>query len=130
MIVGFVEGIVKTQEPFFEHGIQYLKPMVLRDVAEDVSMHESTISRVTSNKYLHCSQGIFELKFFFNTSIPRSQEGLTELSSVAVREMIRKMVEEENAKHPLKDQEIMGRLKAQNTEFGRHPQGKHRMELN
>ncbi len=60
-IVRVVESIVKTQEPFFEHGIQYLKPMVLRDVAEDVSMHESTISRVTSNKYLHCTQGIFEL---------------------------------------------------------------------
>src|SRR6266852_6111482 len=129
-IVRVVESIVKAQEPFFDHGIQYLKPMVLRDVAEDVSMHESTISRVTSNKYLHCSQGIFELKFFFNTSIPRSQEGLTELSSVAVREMIRKMVEEEDANHPLKDQEIVGRLKAQNVELARRTVAKYRMELN
>ena len=128
-IVRVVESIVKAQEPFFDHGIQYLKPMVLRDVAEDVSMHESTISRVTSNKYLHCSQGIFELKFFFNTSIPRSQEGLTELSSVAVREMIRKMVEEEDPNHPLKDQEIVGRLKAQNVELARRTVAKYRMEL-
>jgi len=129
-IVRVVESIVKVQQPFFEHGIQYLRPMVLRDVAEDVSMHESTISRVTSNKYLHCSQGIFELKFFFNTSIPRSQEGLTELSSVAVREMIRKMVDEEDAQHPLKDQEIVARLKAQNVILARRTVAKYRMELN
>lgn len=128
-IVRVVESIVKVQQPFFEHGIQYLRPMVLRDVAEDVSMHESTISRVTSNKYLHCSQGIFELKFFFNTSIPRSQEGLTELSSVAVREMIRKMVDEEDALHPLKDQEIVARLKAQNVILARRTVAKYRTEL-
>src|SRR5207244_11354651 len=79
-IVRVVESIVKAQEPFFEHGVQYLKPMVLRDVAEDVSMHESTISRVPSNTYLHCSPGIFELKFSFKTGTPRSQEGLTESS--------------------------------------------------
>jgi RNA polymerase sigma-54 factor len=129
-IVRVVESIVKAQEPFFEHGIQYLKPMVLRDVAEDVSMHESTISRVTSNKYVHCTQGIFELKFFFNTSIPRSQEGLTELSSVAVREMIRKMVEQEDPNRPLKDQEIVARLKAQNVVLARRTVAKYRMELN
>jgi RNA polymerase sigma-54 factor len=129
-IVRVVESIVKVQEPFFEHGIQYLRPMVLRDVAEDVSMHESTISRVTSNKYLHCSQGIFELKFFFNTSIPRSQEGLTDLSSVAVREMIRRMVGEEDNQRPLKDQEIVSRLKAQNVILARRTVAKYRMELN
>ncbi len=129
-IVKVVESIVKFQEPFFDHGVQYLRPMVLRDVAEDVSMHESTISRVTSNKYLHCPQGIYELKFFFNTSIPRSQEGLTELSSVAVREMIRKMVEEEDAQRPLKDQEIVARLKAQNVVLARRTVAKYRMELN
>jgi RNA polymerase sigma-54 factor len=129
-IVRVVESIVKVQEPFFEHGVQYLRPMVLRDVAEDVSMHESTISRVTSNKYLHCSQGIFELKFFFNTSIPRSQEGLTDLSSVAVREMIRRMVGEEDDHRPLKDQEIVARLKAQNVILARRTVAKYRMELN
>ncbi|TLY31488.1 MAG: RNA polymerase factor sigma-54 [Nitrospirae bacterium] len=129
-IVRVVESIVKAQEPFFEHGIQYLKPMVLRDVAEDVSMHESTISRVTSNKYVHCTQGIFELKFFFTTSIARSQEGLSELSSVAVREMIRKMVEEEDSNRPLKDQEIVARLKAQNVVLARRTVAKYRMELN
>src|SRR5436853_6510907 len=104
--------------------------MVLRDVAEDVSMHESTISRVTSNKYLHCAQGIFELKFFFNTSIPRSQEGLTELSSVAVREMIRKMVEEEDPNRPLKDQESVARLRAKTVILHRHTMAKYRMYIN
>ena len=129
-IVRVVESIVKAQEPFFEHGVQYLRPMILRDVAEDVAMHESTISRVTSNKYLHCSQGIFELKYFFNTSISRSQEGLTELSSVAVREIIKKMVYEEAPQHPLKDQEIVARLKAQNVVLARRTVAKYRMELN
>jgi RNA polymerase sigma-54 factor len=129
-IARVVESIVKFQEPFFDHGVQYLRPMILRDVAEDVSMHESTISRVTSNKYLHCPQGIYELKFFFNASIPRSQEGLIELSSVAVREMIRKMVEQEDESHPLKDQEIVTRLKAQNVLLARRTVAKYRTELN
>ena len=129
-IARVVESIVKFQEPFFDHGVQYLRPMILRDVAEDVQMHESTISRVTSNKYLHCPQGILELKFFFNASIPRSQEGLIELSSVAVREMIRRMVEQEDDSHPLKDQEIVARLKAQNVLLARRTVAKYRMELN
>lgn len=129
-IVRVVESIVKFQEPFFEQGIQYLRPMILRDVAEDISMHESTISRVTSNKYLQCPQGIFELKFFFNTSIPRSQEGLADLSSVAVREMIRKMVGQEDVNHPLTDQEIVARLMTQNVVLARRTVAKYRMELN
>jgi RNA polymerase sigma-54 factor len=129
-IARVVESIVKFQEPFFDHGVQYLRPMVLRDVAEDVSMHESTISRVTSNKYVHCSRGIYELKFFFNASIPRSQEGLIELSSVAVREMMRKMVEQEDSSRPLKDQEIVGRLRAQNVVLARRTVAKYRTELN
>ncbi len=129
-IARVVESIVKFQEPFFEHGVQYLRPMILRDVAEDVSMHESTISRVTSNKYLHCPQGIYELKYFFNASIPRSQEGLVELSSVAVREMIRKMVDQEDPVRPLKDQEIVARLQAQNVVLARRTVAKYRMELN
>jgi RNA polymerase sigma-54 factor len=129
-ITRVVESIVKFQEPFFDHGVQYLRPMILRDVAEDVQMHESTISRVTSNKYVHCPQGIYELKFFFNASIPRSQEGLIELSSVAVREMIRKMVEQEDANRPLKDQEIVARLRAQNVLLARRTVAKYRTELN
>jgi len=129
-IARVVESIVKFQEPFFEHGVQYLRPMILRDVAEDVSMHESTISRVTSNKYLHCPRGIYELKYFFNASIPRSQEGLVELSSVAVREMIRKMVDQEDPVRPLKDQEIVARLQAQNVVLARRTVAKYRMELN
>lgn len=129
-IVRVVESIVKFQEPFFDHGVQYLRPMILRDVAEDVSMHESTISRVTSNKYLHSAQGIYELKYFFNTSIPRSQDGLTELSSVAVREMIRKMVDQEDPDAPLKDQEIVARLRVQNVVLARRTVAKYRTELN
>jgi len=128
-IVRVVESIVKIQEPFFEHGIQHMRPMVLRDVAEAVALHESTISRATDNKYLHCAQGIFELKFFFNTRVGRSHEGLRDLSSVAVREMIRKMIHDENAHHPLKDEEIAARLKAHNVKLARRTVSKYRMEL-
>ncbi len=128
-IVRVVESIVKVQEPFFEHGIQYMRPMVLQDVADAVSLHESTISRATAGKYLHCAQGIFELKFFFNTRVSCSQEGLADLSSVAVREMIRRMIGEEDGRRPLQDQEIAVRLKAHNVRLARRTVAKYRMAL-
>jgi len=88
------ESIVKFQKDFFDRGIQHLRPMILRDVAEDVGMHESTISRVTTNKYMHTPRGIFELKYFFNSRI-----GMTDGESIAsksVQEEIRKIVQAED----------------------------------
>jgi RNA polymerase sigma-54 factor len=96
-IVKVVSSIVKFQEQFFEKGIQYLKPLVLKQVAEDIGMHESTISRVTANKYMYCPQGMLELKFFFNAGLQRADQPSDMLSSVTVREMIKKMVAEEDA---------------------------------
>jgi len=81
-IYNVMQSIIKFQRDFFEHGIAHLKPMVLRDVAEDINMHESTISRVTNNKYAYTPQGIFELKFFFNSSIQRSNGGTIASASV------------------------------------------------
>ena len=106
-----VTSLVKFQEDFLEKGIQYLRPLVLKQVADDVEMHESTISRVTTNKYMHCPQGIFELKYFFNAGIPRADNRGEDISSVTVMEMIREMVSQEDAFHPLKDQEIVARLR-------------------
>lgn len=123
------ESIVKFQREFFEKGVDYLKPLVLRQVADDISMHESTISRVTTNKYMHTPQGIFELKYFFNSSISRSGEFGGEMSSVAVREMIRQMVSLEDPKTPLKDQEIVERLRNQHIEIARRTVAKYRSEL-
>jgi RNA polymerase sigma-54 factor len=129
-IIKVVGSIIKFQEQFFEKGVQYLKPLVLKQVAEDIGLHESTISRVTANKYMYCPQGILELKYFFNTGIQRSDQAAEELSSVTVREMIRKMVEEEDSQHPLKDQEIAARLQKNNILIARRTVAKYRSEVN
>jgi len=124
------ESIVKFQEEFLDKGVRYLKPLILRQVADDISMHESTVSRVTTNKYMHTPQGIYELKYFFNSSLPGIGEGVENLSSIAVREMIRKMVEEEDPSRPLKDQEIVERLKKQDVAIARRTVTKYRSWLN
>jgi RNA polymerase sigma-54 factor len=129
-IVKVVGSIVKFQEQFFDKGVQYLRPLVLKQVAEEVGMHESTISRVTANKYVHCPQGIFELKFFFNSGIQRSDQTEDMLSSVTVRDMIRRMVAEEDPHHPLKDQEIVARLRSNNIMIARRTVAKYRSEVN
>ena len=123
------ESIVKFQREFFEKGVDYLKPLVLHQVADDISMHESTISRVTTNKYMHTPQGIFELKYFFNSSISRGGEFGGEVSSVSVRELIRQMVSREDPKNPLKDQEIVEQLKGRHIEIARRTVAKYRSEL-
>ncbi len=127
-IVKVVSSIVKFQQQFFEHGVQYLKPLVLKQVAEDIGMHESTISRVTANKYMYCPQGMLELKFFFNAGLQRADQPTDMLSSVTVREMIRKMVAEEDPTRPLKDEEIAARLRNQNIVIARRTVAKYRAE--
>jgi RNA polymerase sigma-54 factor len=129
-IVKVVSSIVKFQEQFFEQGVQYLKPLVLKQVAEDIGMHESTISRVTANKYMYCPQGMLELKFFFNAGLQRADQPSDMHSSVSVREMIKKMVAEEDAKRPLKDEEIAARLRAQQVLIARRTVAKYRAEEN
>jgi len=129
-IVKVVSSIVKFQEQFFEQGVQYLKPLVLKQVAEDIGMHESTISRVTANKYMYCPQGMLELKFFFNAGLQRTDQPSDMHSSVSVREMIKKMVVEEDAKRPLKDEEIAARLRAQQVLIARRTVAKYRAEEN
>lgn len=129
-IVKVVSSIVKFQQQFFEHGVQCLKPLVLKQVAEDIGMHESTISRVTANKYMYCPQGMLELKFFFNAGLQRADQPTDMLSSVTVREMIRKMVAEEDPTRPLKDEEIAARLRNQNIVIARRTVAKYRAEEN
>ena len=129
-IVKVVSSIVKFQEGFFERGIQHLKPLVLKQVAEDIGMHESTISRVTANKYMYCPQGMLELKFFFNAGLQRADQPTDMLSSVTVREMIRKMVAAEDATKPLKDEEIAAKLRTQQVLIARRTVAKYRAEDN
>jgi RNA polymerase sigma-54 factor len=128
-IVKVVTSLIKFQEAFLEKGVQYLRPLVLKQVADDVGMHESTISRVTTNKYVHCPQGILELKFFFNAGIQRADNRGEDMSSVTVREIIKEMVAQEESTNPLKDQEIVARLKEKNILIARRTVAKYRAEL-
>jgi len=119
------EAIVKRQRDFFDKGIQCLKPMILKDVAADIGMHESTISRVTTNKYVHTPVGIFELKYFFNSSIS-SADGGDSLASEAVKEKIKQMVSKEDQKNPLSDQKIVELLRNENIDIARRTVAKYR----
>ncbi|MBI5844067.1 MAG: RNA polymerase factor sigma-54 [Deltaproteobacteria bacterium] len=122
-----VESIVKHQSEFLDHGISCLRPMVLRDVAEDISMHESTISRVTTNKYVHTPQGIFELKYFFNSSISTSDGGT--VASASVKEKIQRLVKDEDSKKPLSDDRIMQLLEKDDIQIARRTVAKYREML-
>ncbi len=122
-----MESILRFQREFFEKGIAHLKPMVLRDVAQDIQMHESTISRVTTNKYAYTPQGIFELKYFFNSSIKRGQ-GDT-IASASVQEKIRQIILNENPKKPYSDDKISKLLKEENIHIARRTVAKYREML-
>jgi RNA polymerase sigma-54 factor len=104
------ESIVKFQREFLDRGIKFLRPLILRDVAEDIGVHESTVSRATTNKYVHTPQGIFELKYFFNSGI-EADEGA--VASESVKDMIAKIVAGEDARKPLSDQQIVDLLNKQ-----------------
>ena len=121
------ESIVKHQRAFFDSGIAYLRPMVLRDVAEDIEMHESTISRVTTNKYVHTPQGIYELKYFFNSAI-QSIDG-DAVSSESVKEHIKNIIKSENKNNPYSDQEVAEMLKKLNIDVARRTVAKYRETL-
>lgn len=110
-IVKVAECIIDKQSDFFEKGVSHLRPMILRDVAETVGMHESTISRVTTNKYMHTPSGLFELKYFFNSSIRRVSED--DIASESVKQAIRKIIADEDKSKPLSDQALVRTLEAQ-----------------
>ncbi|MBN1613707.1 MAG: RNA polymerase factor sigma-54 [Deltaproteobacteria bacterium] len=123
-IFRITESIVRFQKDFFDKGIQYLKPLVLRDIADDVEMHESTISRVVTNKYMYSPRGIFELKYFFSSSIQKTS-GDT-IASKSVKDSIRKIIGGENPKKPHSDSEIVDILKASGISIARRTVAKYR----
>jgi RNA polymerase sigma-54 factor len=120
-------SIVKFQLEFFEHGVSRLKPLVLKDVADDIGMHESTISRATANKYAHTPQGIFELKFFFTSGV-KAVSG-EDISAETVKEKIRTMVAGEGPDGPLSDQAIADKLCAESINIARRTVAKYRQAL-
>jgi RNA polymerase sigma-54 factor len=119
-----VESIVKHQKEFFNKGASFIKPMVLRDIAADIGMHESTVSRVTTAKYVHTPQGIYELKYFFNSGI-NTTDGES-LASESVKLKIKDLVAKENVKSPLSDQKIVDLLKKDGIEIARRTVAKYR----
>ena len=123
-----MQSIIKNQREFFERGVQYLKPLNLRDVADDIGMHESTVSRVTTNKYAHTPQGIFELKFFFNSSINRLEGDA--IARESVKEKIRRIIQAEDPRRPLSDQRIAEMLRTANIDIARRTVTKYREAMN
>ena len=122
------KSIVKLQKSFLDDGLSYLEPMVLKDVAKDIEMHESTVSRITTNKYIDTPQGVFELKFFFHSGI-KSYMGNT-MSSIRVKNMIKGIINEEDGSYPLTDDQMVEALMRKNAKIARRTITKYRKELN
>ena len=120
-------SIVRQQQEFLDRGIEHLRPMVLRDVAEDISMHESTVSRVVANKYIHTPRGLFPMKFFFHSGIDRDYG--ENISSLTVKRKIQQLIQEEDPKRPLSDSELMRVLKREGIQIARRTVAKYRDEL-
>ncbi len=126
-IVNVMKSIIKFQKDFFDYGCEYLKPMVLRDVAEDIGMHESNISRVTTNKYVYTPHGIFELKYFFNSGLLSDNGG--SIASESVKNMIREIIQKEDHNKPYSDIELVKILKGKGVNIARRTVAKYREML-
>jgi RNA polymerase sigma-54 factor len=118
-------SIIRFQEDFLDHGVKALRPLVLKDVAADIGMHESTVSRATSNKYVHTPQGTLELKYFFTSSI-RTSMGGEGVSAESVKEKIKGIIESEDSRHPCSDQHIAETLAIEGVEIARRTVAKYR----
>jgi RNA polymerase sigma-54 factor len=127
-MVKVMQCIVEKQQEFFERGTAFLKPLTLQQVASEINMHESTVSRVTTNKYVQTPRGVFELKFFFSSSLG-TQDG-SEISAKSAKDKIRRIIERENARNPLSDQKIADMLKADGLNIARRTVAKYREQLN
>ena len=121
------EAIVKRQRLFLDYGDEGMKPMVLRDIAEELEMHESTISRVTTNKYMHTPRGVYEFKFFFSSHVGTADGG--ECSATAIRSMVKKLIESENPKKPMSDNKISSLLIKEGINVARRTVAKYRESM-
>jgi len=127
-ILAVSSEIIRQQDAFFAYGIQYLKPMTLKDVAEKADVHESTVSRVTTNKYMATPRGIFELKYFFNSAI-KSASGTTEYSSESVKALIQGFIDQETVGDVLSDNDLVDKLSDKNIDIARRTVAKYRKAL-
>ena len=124
-IIKVASEIVKQQEAFFRNGVSHLKPLTLRQIADAIEMHESTVSRVTSNKYLSCARGLFELKYFFTSAI-QSADGGDAVSAEAVKSAIRALIQAEDPKKILSDDTLVELLNAKGFDIARRTVAKYR----
>lgn len=122
-------ALVEEQQAFFEHGVAHLKPLTLRQIADTIEMHESTVSRVTSNKYLACDRGVFELKYFFTTAI-HSADGGMDASAEAVRQRLKALIDAEEPLKPLSDDKLVEALKRDGYDLARRTVTKYREAMN
>ncbi len=126
-IVRVCEAIIRRQREFLEKGIDYLRPMMIKEVAEEVGVHPSTVSRAVSNKYAHTPQGVFELRYFFSESVQGPCGGNTSL--IGLKRLVKKMIEEEDTKHPLTDEQIMRHLQEMGYDVTRRTVAKYREDM-
>ncbi|MEZ5320166.1 MAG: RNA polymerase factor sigma-54 [Vicinamibacterales bacterium] len=126
-ILKVATSIINFQRGFLDHGVEHLRPLVLRDVATDIGMHESTVSRVVNNKYMHTPQGVYEMKFFFHSGI--SSAFGESVSSVTIKQRIKKIIEAEDQRRPLSDSKIMNILQKEGLVLARRTIAKYREEL-
>jgi len=126
-ILSVVNYLVEAQRDFLEHGIAHLRPMVLQEVADALGISVSTVSRVTSNKYVQTPRGVFLLKYFFDAKI--EGQGGEDVSSKRVKNRIARLVEEEDTKHPFSDQEIVDRLQTEGLNIARRTVSKYREQM-
>ncbi len=121
------EVIVRRQQEFLEHGVEALKPMMIKDVAEEIGVHPSTVSRAVSNKYVHTPQGVFELRFFFTEGVSGPEGSGTPL--LLLKRKVKKLIEEEDPRKPLTDEQITHMLQAQGIDVTRRTVAKYREDL-
>lgn len=127
-ILKVATALVKCQQPFFEHGVRYLKPLTLKDIAEEIDMHESTVSRVTNNKFLSCPRGMFELKYFFTSAISAADGGDSH-SAESVKYRLKELIDAESPKKILSDDKLVVMMKAEGIDIARRTVAKYREAL-
>jgi RNA polymerase sigma-54 factor len=126
-IVRVCHSIVRRQEDFLEHGIDFLKPMMIKEVAEEIGVHPSTVSRAVSSKYVHTPQGVFELRYFFSEAVQGPSGSATPL--LILKRRVKKMIEDEDPKHPLTDEHITARLQGEGIQVTRRTVAKYREDM-
>lgn len=126
-IVRVCQSVLRRQRDFLEYGVDHLRPMMIKEVAEEVGVHPSTVSRAVANKYAHTPQGVFELRYFFSESVNGPQGG--EMSLLSLKRRVKKMIEEEDATHPLTDEQIAKRLDEEGIHVTRRTVAKYREDL-